>query len=136
MMDKHCSPAMHTDHVLLVEDEPVLRELAAAALADAGYRVTEAGDGSEGLRILRSDDPIDLLLSDIRLPGPDGYVLAETGHTLRPELKVILMTGYAPTPPPPELHGVVHRLMQKPFAIDSLPDAVAAALGVRAPNAP
>lgn len=114
--------------VLLVEDEPVLRELTIDILVEAGYDVTEAGDGSSALDILQSPAPIDLLLSDIRLPGADGYELAATGCALRPELKVILMTGYAPTPLPRQLHDLVHNVLQKPFAIDSLPGAIAAAL--------
>lgn len=119
-----------TFRVLLVEDEPVLRELAAEALADAGYDVTEASDGSSALEILQSAAPIDLLLSDIRLPGADGYELATTGCALRPELKVILMTGYAPTPLPTQLHGVVHKILHKPFEIDSLPEVIAAAFSL------
>ncbi|HET7663265.1 MAG TPA: response regulator [Rhodanobacteraceae bacterium] len=114
--------------MLLVEDEPMLRELAADTLADAGYHVIEASDGTGAEDILQSAAPIDLLLSDIRLPGPDGYELAATGCALRPELKVILMTGYAPTPLPTQLHGLVHDVLRKPFAIDSLPEVIAAAL--------
>lgn len=115
-------------HILLVEDEAVLRELAAENLLDAGYRVVEAGDGTAGLEALQSDIPIDVLLSDIKLPGMDGYELAEAAKALRPQLKVILMTGYAPTPLPPKLERVVYRILQKPFEIEALPDMIAAAL--------
>ncbi len=114
--------------VLLVEDEAVLRELAAENLQEAGYEVIEAGDGADGLEILQSDAPIDVLLSDIRLPGMNGYQLAEAGRTLRPELKIILMTGYAPGPMPSTLQSAVYRVLQKPFELDVLPEMVAAAL--------
>jgi DNA-binding NtrC family response regulator len=129
-------PDDYAARVLLVEDEPMLRELAASSLMDAGYQVTEASDGIDGLEVLRSDEPFDVLLSDIRLPGPDGYHLAEAGRALRPGLKVILMTGYAPTPLPEQLHGIVHTILQKPFEVDILPDEVAAALAAPAPAAP
>src|SRR6185437_15028139 len=113
---------------LLVEDEAVLRELAAENLADAGYSVVEAGDGAAGLEALQSDIRIDVLLSDIKLPGMNGYELAEAGKALRPDLKVILMTGYAPAPLPPTLERVVYHVLQKPFALEMLPGMIAAAL--------
>jgi CheY-like chemotaxis protein len=116
-------------HVLLVEDEALLRELVMEGLKDAGYHVLEAGDGHAGLRALESDLPIDLLLSDIKLPDIDGYRVAQIGTTLRPGLKVILMTGYAPSPLPPALQSVVYRVLQKPFSLETLPGTVAAALG-------
>ena len=115
-------------NVLLVEDEDFLRELVMEGLQEAGYRVVEAGDGSTGIAVLRSDQHIDVLLSDIKLPDIDGYRVAETGKALRPGLKVILMTGYAPTPLPPALESVVYRVLQKPFSLESLPGTVAAAL--------
>lgn len=115
-------------NVLLVEDEDFLRELVMEGLQDAGYRVVEAGDGNSGIAVLQSDQHIDVLLSDIKLPDIDGYKVAEAGRALRPGLKVILMTGYAPTPLPPALESVVYRVLQKPFSLESLPDTVAAAL--------
>lgn len=115
-------------HILLVEDEPFLRELVMENLQEAGYRVVEAGDGGAGLQALRSDLRIDLLLSDIKLPDIDGYQVAEAGKALRPDLKVILMTGYAPSPLPPALQSAVYRVLQKPFSLEALPATVAAAL--------
>ncbi|HEX6559255.1 MAG TPA: response regulator [Longimicrobiales bacterium] len=117
-----------TSSILLVEDEAILRELTAENLLDAGYRVVEAGDGTAGLEALRSDMHIDVLLSDIKLPGMNGYELAEAAKALRPQLKVILMTGYAPTPLPPKLERMVYRVLQKPFEIEALPDMIADAL--------
>jgi len=115
-------------HVLLVEDEAFLRELVMEGLQDAGYSVVEASDGTAGLRALRSDLRIDLLLSDIKLPDIDGYQVAEAAKALRPDLKVILMTGYAPSPLPSTLESVVYRVLQKPFSLETLPETVAAAL--------
>lgn len=117
-------------HILLVEDEAFVREVAAESLQDAGYEVLAVGDGDAGLRALQSDAPIDVLVSDIRLPGPSGYELAEAGKVLRPSLKLILMTGYAPGLPA-TLQNAVHRVLQKPFRIDTLADVVAEALASR-----
>lgn len=114
--------------ILLVEDEPFLRELIMENLQDAGYCVFEASDGSAGVDALRSNLNIDVLLSDIKLPDIDGYAVARIGTTLRPELKVILMTGYAPSPLPAALQPFVHEVLQKPFSLGTLPRVVAAAL--------
>lgn len=115
-------------HVLVVEDEAFLREVVAESLQEAGYEVGHVGNGEAGLAVLQSDAQVDVLVSDIRLPGISGYELAAAGKSLRPGLKMILMTGYAPSLPP-ELKSAVYRVLQKPFRIDSLPGVVAAALG-------
>jgi CheY-like chemotaxis protein len=115
-------------HVLLVEDEAFLRELVIEGLQDAGFSVLEASDGTSGVQALKSDQRIDVLLSDIKLPDIDGYQVAEAARTLRPGVKVILMTGYAPTPLPPALQSVVYRVLQKPFSLETLPGMVTAAL--------
>ncbi|HJU27394.1 MAG TPA: response regulator [Rhodanobacteraceae bacterium] len=120
--------------VLLVEDEDVLRELAAENLQEAGYEVLEAGDGEGGLEALKSGEQIDVLLSDIRLPGMNGYELAEAGRMLRPGLKIILMTGYASGPMPSTLEHAVYRVLQKPFELDTLSDMIAAALEGKEPG--
>jgi DNA-binding NtrC family response regulator len=90
--------------------------------------VLEASDGTTGVQALQSDQRIDVLLSDIKLPDIDGYTVAWIGKTLRPELKVILMTGYAPSPLPPALQALVYRVLQKPFSLNTLAETVAAAL--------
>lgn len=114
-------------HVLLVEDEDFLREVIAECLQEAGYAVHTVGDGDAGLAVLQSDAPIDVLVSDVRLPGISGYELATAGQALRPDLKMVLMTGYAPSLPP-GLKSSVYRVLQKPFRIDSLAGVIAAAL--------
>ena len=115
--------------ILLVEDEAFLRELVMENLQEAGYHVFEAGNGNAGVDLLKSDLHIDVLLSDIKLPDIDGYEVARIGKRLRPELKVILMTGYAPSPLPPALQSRVYRVLQKPFALNTLHETVAGALG-------
>jgi CheY-like chemotaxis protein len=81
--------------VLVIEDEPVVRGLIVEVLADLGFAALEATDGPSGLQMLQSGQRIDLLISDVGLPGLNGRQLAEAARTLRPGLKVIFMTGYA-----------------------------------------
>ncbi|WP_066800019.1 hybrid sensor histidine kinase/response regulator [Sphingomonas soli] len=81
--------------VLVVEDEPVVRGLIVETLSELGYRAIEAGDGPKGVEILRSKKRIDLLITDIGLPGLNGRQVADAGRAVRPELKVLFMTGYA-----------------------------------------
>ena len=86
--------------VLLVEDEPALREILSEYLQDFGYRVREAEDGVAALRIIQ-DDPahIDMLVSDIGLPGGvDGTQVARAMQTHRPSVPIILITGYSRDP--------------------------------------
>jgi CheY-like chemotaxis protein len=71
----------------------------ALSLQAAGFKVFAAADGQEALAILKDHREIALLVSDIRMPGIDGYALTQAGLELRPDLKVILMTGYAADPP-------------------------------------
>ena len=81
--------------VLVVEDETVVRQLIVDVLHDLGYRTLQATDGNSGLALLLSDQRIDLLVSDLGLPGLNGRQLVEAGRVRRPGLKVLFMTGYA-----------------------------------------
>jgi len=85
--------------ILIAEDEAMFRDAVALTLQASGFTVFQAADGQEALAMLRDHREIALLVSDIRMPGMDGYALAEAGLELRPDLKVILMTGYAADPP-------------------------------------
>ena len=81
--------------VLLVEDEPAVRLVMADVLADNGYEVLEADTGEKALRQIRSAARIDLLLSDVGLPGGmNGRQLADAARDYRPDLKVLFVTGY------------------------------------------
>ncbi len=108
--------------VLVVDDEPVVRMLIGDVLRDRGYSVIEAANGAEGLRVLRSDHAVDLLVSDIGLPGGlDGRQLADAARVQRPDLKVLFITGYAENA---VLGGGVldpgMQVITKPFAMDVL----------------
>lgn len=86
----------HGETVLIIDDEETVRSLVAEVLGDAGYNVIEAPDGPSGLDLLRSDRRIDLLISDVGLPGGmNGRQVADAARVSRPDLKVLFITGYA-----------------------------------------
>jgi CheY-like chemotaxis protein len=105
--------------ILVVEDDAVVRSLVTAVLNDLGYTALEAADGPTGLAILRSGQRIDLLVTDIGLPGLNGRQVADGGRVSRPGLKVLFMTGYAENAA--MANGFLETGMQlitKPFALD------------------
>ncbi len=108
--------------VLVVDDEPTVRMLVAEVLEDLGYTAIEAVDGAAGLRVLQSDARIDLLVTDVGLPGGmNGRQVADAGRALRPGLKVLFITGYAENAV--LSHGHLDpgmHVMTKPFAMDAL----------------
>jgi PAS domain S-box-containing protein len=82
--------------VLVIDDEPTIRMLIAEVLAESGYAVIEAPDGPSGLRVLESNAKIDLLITDVGLPGGlNGRQVADAARLTRPGLKVLFITGYA-----------------------------------------
>ncbi|WP_332767690.1 response regulator [Phenylobacterium sp.] len=82
--------------VLVVEDEDLVREIVMQELQDAGFRVFEAADGDAAIAILAGQDAIDLLFTDIRLPGSlDGWGVAEQARRLRENLPVIYASGFS-----------------------------------------
>jgi PAS domain S-box-containing protein len=81
--------------VLVVEDEPVVRGVILEMLGQQGYRTLEAVDGPAGLNILRSSEPVDLLITDVGLPGMNGRQVADQAREDRPDLKILFITGYA-----------------------------------------
>ena len=106
--------------ILVAEDEAMLRIIAVEMLEDAGFAVFEAGDGIEALELLKANPQIALLVSDIKMPRMDGYALVEAGLAIRPDLKVMLMTGYAQDPPPQVLKAREIQILHKPFNLERL----------------
>jgi PAS domain S-box-containing protein len=108
--------------VLVVDDEPTVRMLVTEVLQDLGYGAIEAVDGPSGLEILRSPARIDLLVSDVGLPnGMNGRQLADAGLALRPELKVLFITGYAENVVLGERDlAPGMSVLTKPFSLDAL----------------
>ena len=103
--------------ILLVEDEPAVRQLFAQALLRAGYRVHEARNGQEALKIFdEHGDGIDLLLTDIRMPYMGGTELAQVLRARRHSLKLICISGY----PGAIDTGLTSDFLAKPFSRDDL----------------
>ena len=113
--------AEHGEVVLVVEDETAVRGLVVDVLQELGYRAVEASDGPSGLKLLQSDMRVDLLVTDVGLPGLNGRQLADAAREHRPDLKVLFMTGYAENAA--IANGFLDPGMQmitKPFAIEAL----------------
>jgi CheY-like chemotaxis protein len=88
-------PEGNGEFILVVEDDDPVREIALKRLESLGYAVAEARSGSEAIRLLESDEPIDLVFSDIVMPGKmTGYDLAQWLAARKPNIKVVLTTGY------------------------------------------
>ncbi|MDB5887082.1 MAG: Blue-light-activated protein [Polaromonas sp.] len=106
--------------ILLVDDEIMVRETLAEVLIEQGYRVMQAANGAQGLEVLQSTQRIDLLISDVGLPGHmNGRQLADAGRKLRPELKILFITGYADRAASAGgLAGQDMEVMIKPFGLD------------------
>src|SRR4029077_2612235 len=113
--------------ILLVEDEPAVRAVAARTLRGAGYRLIEASSPAAAIQVSRSEARIDLLVTDMVMPGMSGRDLSRNLRTDRPDLSVVYMSGYS--------EELVIRgskldgpLLQKPFTRDSLLLIVRAAI--------
>ena len=116
--------------VLAVEDDPMVRAFTVAALEEAGYRVLQAAEGPQALRLIETEPEIALLFTDVVLTGPlDGRRVADEALRLRPRIKVLFTTGYT-------RNAIIHHgrldegvdLLVKPFTAASLGRKVRAAL--------
>jgi len=115
--------------VLVVDDEPTVRMLVGEVLRDLGYTAIEAADGASALRVLQSQARVDLLVTDIGLPGGiGGRQLADTARASRPALRVLFITGYAENTALGALQPGM-QVMTKPFAMDALASRIRDMLG-------
>jgi PAS domain S-box-containing protein len=115
--------------VLLVEDDEAVRSVAQRILVRAGYTVIEATEGNEALeRLERDSETIDLVLSDIVMPGLGGIELRKRMAVLYPHLKVILMSGYSEAGASENVHDLAAAFLPKPFTPDALRQCVARTL--------
>ncbi len=117
--------------VLVVDDEPTVRMLISDTLAELGYRAIEAGDAAEGLKVLQSDVRVDLVISDVGLPGGvNGRQMIDMARTGRPSLKVLFVTGYAENAAigNGHLERGMH-VLTKPFAMEKLAARIKAIMG-------
>ena len=118
---------MTTRTVLVVDDDPDVREITALSLRTAGHAVLEAPNAGEAILLLRRHPEIGLLFTDIVMPGVDGFRFADMAKAQRPELRVLYATGYADRVE--AYHGAVHGpILPKPYRMSDLLAAVARAL--------
>ena len=117
--------------VLIVDDEPSVRMLVTDVLEELGYAAVEAADGVAGLKLLESDMRIDLLITDVGLPGGvNGRQMADAARRVRPKLRVLFITGYAENASigngrmAPGMH-----VMVKPFGMEMLASRIKAIIG-------
>jgi len=107
--------------ILLVEDEVALREVTSEYLRSKGYAVVDAGDGVAALQLCKSHTgPIDLLITDVVMPGSSGPSVAKAVLEARPGLRTIFMSGYTDRTLIPELLGPNAAFLQKPVSLDAL----------------
>jgi CheY-like chemotaxis protein len=115
--------------ILLVDDDDGVLDVAAVTLASLGYQVIPATNGEAALEIIKYYRQIDLLMTDIVMPGAmDGWELASRAKQLRPELGVLYTTGYGETLLPDESRPGLGPLLPKPWRTDQLAGLVNRAL--------
>jgi CheY-like chemotaxis protein len=114
-------PSTGTETVLVVEDDPSVRRLAVLGLSANGYAVLEAGDAGEAVELAATAARIDLLVSDVVMPGMRGPELAVRLRQMRPEIRLLLVSGHAGTREAfRDNEGKVIQLLAKPFTPDRL----------------
>jgi two-component system cell cycle sensor histidine kinase/response regulator CckA len=109
--------------VLLVEDEPMVRSVAERALTRHGYTVITADNGEDALEILAKNEPIDLLISDVVMPGMDGPTMVREARESRPDLKILFMSGYAEEQLRKSIDIENVNFLPKPFSVTELAEA-------------
>lgn len=117
--------------LLLADDDRIARDFVTRALETDGHVVVVADDGQEALSKLQSDSPFDALITDVQMPGVDGIALSQKALAANGRLRVVMMSGY------PDMLDQARRtlpgqvqFLTKPFAIDAIRAAVAAALKI------
>jgi signal transduction histidine kinase len=127
-VDAATAPSSARGVVLVVEDQADIRAQIVEVLAGMGCKVIEAADGLEGMRIIGQRLPLDLLVTDVGLPGSSGRQLADAARAALPTLRVLFITGYAGTAlDDAELKDGME-ILRKPFALDEFAARVAAIL--------
>lgn len=116
-----------TKTLLIAEDDETSRKLYSEALTEEGFRVIDVGEGLAALDVIRRE-PVDLLLTDVMMPGMDGIKLLERALEMQPDLRAVVMTGHST---PDKIIDVFRNhacdLLEKPFGLDELRSAVHAA---------
>lgn len=120
--------------ILLVDDDDDVRDYTAQVLEEAGYAVCTAAQADEAEMLLRTGEAIDLLITDIVMPGRNGVELARVCHRAQPDAKVLFTTGYTRHIAPDLLAD--SEILDKPYQRDALLHAVRHVLGARALKTP
>jgi two-component system cell cycle sensor histidine kinase/response regulator CckA len=124
------APPGFSAHVLVVEDDPLVRTVVARELASQGYRVSEATDGEAAIeRLAHREEQFDLLITDLAMPRMDGRELAERAAQVRPGLPVLLMSGHPDEATRRVLVEADRLYLQKPFTAEELMSRVEEMLG-------
>lgn len=108
--------------ILLVDDDDDVRETSADMLEELGYEVVQASSGAEALCVLDQWPELELMVTDIRMPGMSGLELSDLARIRRDDLKIILISGYFVAEP------IQRRFLQKPFRTSELDQAIQAEL--------
>lgn len=108
--------------ILLVDDDDDVRETSADMLEELGYRVLQASSGAEALALLNDRPDLDVMVTDIRMPGMSGLELSDRARGVRQDLKIILISGYFLP------QAIPQRFLQKPFRTHELDQAIQAEL--------
>jgi CheY-like chemotaxis protein len=114
--------------ILVVDDDPDVRDLASTILREAGYRVLEAGTGQRGLQLFEEHPEVELIFTDLMMPGLDGFKLADMTKFRRPTVKILYATAYMDVAR--DKLGVVHgEILRKPYRAAQLEALVKQTLG-------
>ncbi len=118
------SQALPSARILVAEDNPAVREFIVRSLASTGFTVSAAIDGQQALDML-ANEKYDVLVSDIVMPNVDGIALAMKATRLFPDLRVVMISGYAQERMRAHnLDTLVHKILAKPFSLEEICDAV------------
>jgi len=117
--------------VLLVEDEPMVRSVAERALTRHGYKVVTADNGEDALEYLARGEPIELLISDVVMPGMDGPTMVREARQSRPDIKILFMSGYAEEQLRKSIDIENVNFLPKPFSVTDLAAAARRAIGTK-----
>jgi PAS domain S-box-containing protein len=130
--ESRSSTVHETATILVVDDDPDVREVAVCSLEGLGYRTLAADSGAVALEVLATAGDIDLLLADMAMPGMSGVELIRTARRRRPDLRALLVTGYAEVSAFSPADGDF--VLQKPYRLERLAEAVAVALRRETPE--
>jgi DNA-binding NtrC family response regulator len=123
--------------ILLVDDDPLIRDMAAAALARSGFRVLTAGDGTEAVALFaQGQADIEMVITDMKMPKMDGNTLAQVLRKVQPGLRMLAMSGQTSGPDAPQAGRFGDAILYKPFKVQALVNEVRRVLGDAAAPAP